>query len=80
MDKYVNIYYNKLDKTQRFVLVPGHMCANKANAILTLMNIEFTNFNFIGKYEPTIDFVNKTYKYAKKWRWLNTIDLTKKGL
>ena len=79
MSTYVNIYYNKKEKTQRFVLVPGDYCTAKVNDILTSMNIKFTNSKFAGKYEPLTNYMQDTYQYAKKWVWLETIDLTKKG-
>ena len=75
MEKYVEIYYDKVNQTQRFVLAGANDCTSSINRKLTEMKIPFTNNKFIGKYEPLKDFKNKTYKYAKKWRWLSTIHL-----
>lgn len=77
MIEYVEIYYDKNNQTQRFVLVEAGLCTATVEEKLLKMKIPFTGHKFLGKYEPLKDFKNQTYKYAKKWRWLNTINLTK---
>lgn len=80
IDKYVHIYYNKPAKTQRFVLANGDVCTATIEKTLSRMHIPFTGQNFVGKYEPLKDYKSKTYKYAQKWQWLSTIDLSNKNL
>ena len=75
MEKYVRIYYNKKNQTQRFVLSGADDCTAKVDRELTEANVVFTNSQFLGKYEPLKDFKSQTYKYAKKWQWLTTIHL-----
>lgn len=76
MDKYVHIFYNKLTKTQRFVLGGPNDCLAGIERELKDAEVPFTNSQFLGKYEPLKDFKGQTYKYAKDWKWLLTIDLT----
>lgn len=76
MDEYVDIYYNKTMKTQRFVISEANMCSAKIKEELDKRHISYTHNKFLGKYEPLTDFVSQTYKYAKKWRWLPTVHLT----
>ena len=77
MDKYVHIFYDKLNQTQRFVLAGSNDCLAGIERKLNKMNISYTGQKFIGKYEPLKDFKDNTYKNAKKWKWLYTIDLTR---
>lgn len=76
MNKYVHIFYNKLNQTQRFVLAGPNDCLAGIERELKEADVPFTNSQFLGKYEPLKDFKGQTYKYAKGWRWLLTIDLT----
>ena len=77
MEKYVEIYYDKTNKTQRFILVCAKDCTATIDKKLKERNIPFTNSKFVGRYEPLKEFKKETFKYAEKWQWLNTIDLTK---
>lgn len=79
MLKYVEIYYDKFHKTQRFVIAGEDDCTAVINEKLKKMGIPFTHSKFIGRYFPLNNFKDLTYKYAKKWQWLYTIDLTTKG-
>lgn len=79
MRKYVEIYYDKVNKTQRFIIAGEDDCTAVINEKLRKIGISFTNSKFIGRYTPLYDYKNKTYKYATKWQWLYTIDLTTKG-
>lgn len=76
MEKYVHIFYNKQNKTQRFVLAGPNDCLAGIERELKDADVPFTNSQFLGKYEPLKNFKDQTYKYAKSWRWLGTVDLT----
>lgn len=76
MVEYVEIYYDKNKKTQRFVLVGANDCTSVIEKKLNERHITFTGHKFVGRYKPLENYKDKTYKYAKKWQWLNTIDLT----
>lgn len=76
MIKYVEIYYDKTNKTQRFVLARPNDCTSTIQRKLDEHKINYTHHKFIGRYKPLEDFKSQTYKYAQKWQWLNTIDLT----
>ena len=80
MKKYIHIYYNEVDKTQRFVLTNGKACTATINHSLNKARISFTNHLFLGEYKSLIDYKSKTYKYAQKWQWLSTIDFSNKIL
>lgn len=77
MEKYVHIFYDKLNQTQRFVLAGPNDCLAGIERELKDCKVLFTNSKFLGKYAPLTNYKDQTYKYAKKWRWLITIDLTK---
>ena len=77
MSKYVHIFYDKLNQTQRFVLGGPDDCLACIERKLKDCGILFTNSKFLGKYEPLANYKDHTYNYAKKWVWLKTIDLTK---
>ena len=77
MTNYVRIYYNKPDKTQRFVITNFYDCDASVAEKLKERKIPFTNHKWIGRYQPLENYKSKTYKYAQKWQWLNTVDLTK---
>lgn len=74
--KYVEIYYNKTNKTQRLVLVGPNDCTSTINKKLNERHISYTGNKFVGRYQPLKDYKSETYKYAQKWQWLPTIDLT----
>ena len=76
--KYVEIYYNKTNKTQRFVLVKPTDCTSTVEKELDARNISYTNNKFIGRYQPLKDYKSQTYKYAQNWQWLPTVDLTQR--
>lgn len=74
MEKYARIIYDKTNKTQRLVLSGPNDCTATVEYFLFLKNIQFTSHNFIGKYDEN-NYKEKTYKYAKNWEWLETIDI-----
>lgn len=76
MDKYVNVIYDKKNKTQRFVLCGPKDCTAKIVKELAKRKIYFDSIKFMGKYEPLTNYMQDTYQYAKKWVWLQTIDLS----
>lgn len=73
---YAEIYYNKKAKTQRLVIAGANDCTATIDYKLSLRNIDFTGNKFIGRYKEGEDYKEKTYKYAQKWTWLDTIDVT----
>ena len=75
MTFYVRIYYDKTNKTQRFVLTNWYDCNASVERKLKEHHINFTNHKWLGAYEKFKDYKSQTYKYAQKWQWLNTIDL-----
>lgn len=79
---YVEILYDKNNKTQRFVLFDGKTCWVRVEKTLKEHNVPFTHHLFAGVLIPGLtktDFKkNKTYIYAQKWQWLNAIDLRNK--
>lgn len=78
---YVEILYDKNNKTQRFVLIDGNTCWARVEKTLKEHNVPFTHHLFAGgqiPHMPKTNFKEKTYKYAQKWIWLSTIDLRNK--
>lgn len=79
-NKYIEIYFDKANGTQRMVLSKAEDVTATVERKLKNMNIPFSSSRYLGKYDPSENYKEKTFKffkYSRKYTWLDTIDLTK---